>query len=116
MKKTKIGSRLPFILSIAFAVIVIGARASFAENQTPPADATPDTLTMPAAVGFLSAALAVGLSCLAAGIAVKGVGSAAMGAIAEKPELTGRALIFVGLAEGIAIYGLIVAIMILGKL
>jgi len=44
------------------------------------------------------------------------VGSAAMGAVSERPEMAGRALIFVGLAEGIAIYGLIVAIMILGKL
>jgi V/A-type H+-transporting ATPase subunit K len=44
------------------------------------------------------------------------VGAAAMGAIGEKPELAGRALIFIGLAEGIAIYGLIVALMILAKL
>jgi V/A-type H+/Na+-transporting ATPase subunit K len=44
------------------------------------------------------------------------VGGAAMGAVAEKPETAGRALLFVGLAEGIAIYGLIVAIMILGRL
>lgn len=68
------------------------------------------------AVAFISAALSVGISCVAAGIAVANVGSAAMGALSEKPELTGRALIFVGLAEGIAIYGLIIAIMILGKI
>jgi V/A-type H+/Na+-transporting ATPase subunit K len=68
------------------------------------------------AMGYWAAAIAVGLSCLGAGIAVSHVGSAAMGALSEKPELTGRALIFVGLAEGIAIYGLIVAIMILGRL
>ncbi|MFH1090760.1 MAG: ATP synthase subunit C [Pseudomonadota bacterium] len=66
--------------------------------------------------GYLSAAIAVGLATLGAGIAVAVVGSAAMGAISEKPELAGRALIFIGLAEGIAIYGLIVAIMILAKL
>jgi V/A-type H+-transporting ATPase subunit K len=66
--------------------------------------------------GFLSAALATGLSSVAAGIAVGQVGAAAMGAVSEKPELVGRALIFVGLAEGIAIYGLIIAIMILGRL
>lgn len=65
--------------------------------------------------GFFSAALAVGLSSLGAAIAVATVGSAAMGAMSEKPELGGRALIFLGLAEGIAIYGLIIAIMILGK-
>ena len=67
-------------------------------------------------MGYLSAAIAVGASTLGAGIAVAVVGAAAMGAIGEKPELSGRALIFLGLAEGIAIYGLIVALMILTKL
>jgi len=66
--------------------------------------------------GFIAAALSTGLAALASGIAVSGVGSAAMGAISERPELVGRALIFVGLAEGIAIYGLIISIMILGQL
>lgn len=67
-------------------------------------------------MGYLSAAIAVGASTLGAGIAVAVVGAAAMGAIGEKPDLAGRALIFIGLAEGIAIYGLIVALMILAKL
>lgn len=66
--------------------------------------------------GYLAAAIAVGFSSLGAALAVAVVGSAAMGAMSEKPELAGRALIFLGLAEGIAIYGLIVAVMILGKL
>jgi len=66
--------------------------------------------------GFMAAALAVGFSSVAAGIAVSGVGSAAMGAVSERPELMGRSLIYVGLAEGIAIYGLIVSIMILGRI
>ena len=65
---------------------------------------------------FISAALATGMSTIGAAIAVGLVGSSAMGAISEKPEMAGRALIFVGLAEGIAIYGLIVAIMILGMI
>jgi len=64
---------------------------------------------------FLAAAIAVGVGSLGAGVAVGYVGSAAMGTIGEKPELAGRALLFVGLAEGIAIYGLIIAIMVLGK-
>ncbi|WP_456431613.1 ATP synthase subunit C [Thermosulfuriphilus sp.] len=67
-------------------------------------------------LGFLAAAIAVGASSLGAGLAVAVVGSAAMGAISERPELAGRAIIFLGLAEGIAIYGLIVAIMILARL
>lgn len=64
---------------------------------------------------FLAAAIATGTSCIGAGIAVAYVGAAAVAALAEKPQIAGRALIFVGLAEGIAIYGLIIAIMILGK-
>ena len=64
---------------------------------------------------LISAAGAAGMATLAAGYAVAMVGSAAVGAIAEKPELLGRVLILVGLAEGIAIYGLIVAILILNR-
>jgi V/A-type H+-transporting ATPase subunit K len=66
--------------------------------------------------GYLSAALATGLSSLGAGFAVASVGAAAIGALAEKPELLGRLLILVGLAEGIAIYGLIVSVLILDRL
>jgi len=76
------------------------------------------TTSDPATVGwaFLAASIATGLSAVAAGIAVGHVGAAAVGAISEKPEMAGKALIYVGLAEGIAIYGLIIAIMILGKI
>jgi V/A-type H+-transporting ATPase subunit K len=66
--------------------------------------------------GLLGAAIATGLSSVGAGFAVAKVGAAAIGALAEKPELFGRLLIFVGLAEGIAIYGLIVSILILNRL
>ncbi len=66
--------------------------------------------------GFLGAALATGLAALGAGIAVANVGAAAIGAMAEKPEIFGRVLIIVGLAEGIAIYGLITSILILNRL
>ena len=62
---------------------------------------------------YLAAAIAVGVGSVAGGIAVAVVGSAAMGAVAERPELMGRSLIYVGLAEGIAIYGMVIAIMIL---
>lgn len=62
----------------------------------------------------LAAAIATGLAAIGAGIAVGIAGAAAIGAIAEKPELLGRTLIFVGLAEGIVIYGLIISFIILG--
>ena len=69
-----------------------------------------------ASYGFLAAAISTALAALGAGFAVAKVGAAAIGALAEKPELFGRLLIFVGLAEGIAIYGLIVSILILNRL
>lgn len=61
----------------------------------------------------LAAALSTGLAAIGAGIAVSGTGAAAVGAIAEKPEAFGRSLIFVGLAEGIAIYGLVISFLVL---
>jgi V/A-type H+-transporting ATPase subunit K len=63
----------------------------------------------------LAAALSTGLAAIGAGIAVSSTGAAAVGTIAEKPESFGRALIFVGLAEGIAIYGLIISFMVLNR-
>lgn len=66
--------------------------------------------------GFAAAAFSTAIGSIGAGVAVAYVGSAALGAIGEKPELAARALIYVGLAEGIAIYGLIISIMILTKI
>ena len=63
----------------------------------------------------LAAAVATGLACIGAGIGVSGTGAAAVGSIAEKPESFGRSLIFVGLAEGIAIYGLLIAFIVLNR-
>ncbi len=61
-------------------------------------------------------AIAIGVPCLAAGYAVGKVGAAALGAAAEKPELLTRSLLFVALAEGIAIYGLLVAVLLYLKM
>ncbi len=66
--------------------------------------------------GYLSAALATAIGAVGAAYAVGMVGSASVGALIEKPELFGRVVILVGLAEGIAIYGLIVSVLILNKL
>lgn len=66
--------------------------------------------------GYLAAALATGLSCVGGGIAVASAASAALGAISEDPSALGKSLIFVGLAEGVCLYGLIISFMILGKL
>ena len=63
---------------------------------------------------YIAAALSTGLSCIGGGIAVASAASAALGAISEDSSIMGKALIFVALAEGIALYGLIVSFTILG--
>jgi V/A-type H+-transporting ATPase subunit K len=80
-----------------------------AETANPPVD------PMALKWGFAAAAASAGLAALGAGYAVAQVGTAALGALAEKPELFGRVLVLVGLAEGIAIYGLIVAVLIFNR-
>lgn len=65
--------------------------------------------------GLLAASIAFGLGAIGAGMAISHVGAAAMGAIAEKPQIAGQALIFVALAEGLVVFGFITALMILGK-
>jgi len=99
-------------VGLVLAVTLVTSVASGQEVEAADAPAgAPDT----AGWAYLAAALSMGFGCVGAGIAVAYVGAAAVGAVAEKPQLAARTLIFVGLAEGIAIYGLIIAIMILGK-
>ena len=98
-----LGLALLTLLSQAFAASAVAAPAS----QQASSDSNQ--------LAFIAAALSVGLATIGAGIAVASTGSAALGSIAERPELFGRSLVYVGLAEGIAIYGLIVSILILGR-
>jgi V/A-type H+-transporting ATPase subunit K len=102
------GSAVLALAGVVTAGVVAAAAAWAAEPAAAPAGSE--------VWGYVSAALAVGVGCIGAGYAVATVGAASMGAVSERPELAGRALIFVGLAEGIAVYGLIVAVMILGRL
>jgi V/A-type H+-transporting ATPase subunit K len=97
-------------VSLVYASLLVIAPAALAQESTVGID--PGVLRW----GYLAAAIATGLSAVGAGIAVGSVGAAAVGAVAERPELFGRTLVLVGLAEGIAIYGLIISIMILARL
>ncbi|MBN2898187.1 MAG: ATPase [Clostridia bacterium] len=78
--------------------------------------ATTGTTTSSSGLGYIAAALSTGAATIGAGYAVGSVGSSALGAVSEDPKILGKTLIFVGLAEGIAIYGLIISILILGRL
>jgi V/A-type H+-transporting ATPase subunit K len=101
---------VPFIVALLILTIQIST-TNAQENEDHGASA----LESPG-IGLIAAGLAVGISGLGAGIAIFGSTSAGMAAMVERPELNTWVLIFAGLGEGLAIYGLVVAIMILGKI
>ena len=100
---------LAFVPLLVGALVVFGSEAAAAAARTNAADGG-------SGLGFIAAALSTGLATIGAGYAVAAVASSALGAVSEDQSLLGKTLIFVGLAEGIAIYGLITSIMILGAL
>jgi V/A-type H+-transporting ATPase subunit K len=96
--------RFIIVLALVFvAVTLVSAQEAAAESKVPPVSVWK----------YFAAALAVGISCIAGGIAVAQIGSAAMGAMSENPELSGKALPYAGLAEGICLWGFLVALLIL---
>lgn len=100
---------LLFFGTMVFAAFILFSGNAMAAEETGAAASA-------AGMGYLSAALSVGLSCLGGGIAVSAAASAALGAISEDSSILGKSLIFVGLAEGVCLYGLIISFMILGRL
>lgn len=80
-----------------------------------PAQADTQAQQNDSGAAFIGAAIAVAASTIGAGIAVAYTGSAALATVSEQPDLFGRAMVVVGLAEGVAIYGLIIAVLILGN-
>lgn len=108
--------RIPVAVLAIVAIVAVSLTVTLLQISPAAAEVTRGP-TDPAIAqwAMIAAAIAAGLSTIGAGYAVGVVGSAAVGALAEKPELLGRMLIVVGLAEGIAIYGLIVAVLILNR-
>ena len=109
-KKALAANVITFLGVIAFTGVLFlsGNAYAAAEADTAASSAT--------GFGYLAAALSVGLACVGGGIAVSAAASAALGAISEDGSILGKSLIFVGLAEGVCLYGLVVAFMILGRL
>jgi V/A-type H+-transporting ATPase subunit K len=119
MLKKFIGAGLLVLLSLIITSVVYAT--SYSGNVNTSDTDTQNTEVAAAGsqnngIGMIAAALSTGLAAIGSGIAVAIVGSAALGAISENPKLLGRTIVFVGLAEGIAIYGLIISIMILNKI
>lgn len=101
-------------LSLSGFLLILGALLTITSNPAAAQTATATAKTGTAlGMSFIAAALSTGLACIGAGIAVGSVGSAALGLIGEKPDMLGKTLIYLGLAEGIAIYGMLISILIL---
>ena len=93
---------LVLIFGLASSTVIFAQAAS-----------APDAAASSSSWKYIAAALAVGLSCIGGGIAVGQIGAAAMGAMSENPELSGKSLPYAGLAEGICLWGFLVALLIL---
>ncbi len=99
-----------------FGSLLVGTIVMFGGTVSAQAATAADTAGLATGLGYLGAALVTGLSGIGSGIAVASSASAALGAISEDGSLFGKSMIFVAMAEGIALYGLIISFMILGKL
>lgn len=98
-----------------FGLMLVVTIVSFAGTTTVSA-ATDSGAGLATGLGYIGAALVTGLSGIGSGIAVASSASAALGAISEDGSIFGKSMIFVAMAEGIALYGLIISFMILGQL
>ena len=110
---------LSFTLCILTCVIMMASTISAAEapesadGEVIASESKLANVSLGAGIGMLGVALVTGLSCIGAGIAVAASASSAIGAISENPKTFGKAMIFVALAEGVALYGLLISIQIL---
>ncbi len=104
------------LFSATFLAVMIFQLNGLVANAAEVSATTSITGTLAQGLGFIAAALATSASALGAGFAVASAAPAAIGAISENSDNFGKAMIFVALAEGVAIYGLLISILIINKL
>lgn len=107
-----LGNFSVFVLAL-IALLVLGTQEVMAETT---ATVVRGEITLGLGLAIIGVGLPTGLAAIGAALALGPVGSAALAVVAEKPEMFGRTLIYLGLAEGIAIYGLVMSILLLGKI
>jgi V/A-type H+-transporting ATPase subunit K len=97
------------------AAAVIGVGDAMASPEAAAATAAAGEISVGLGLAFIGIALPTAFSTIAAAIAVGPIGAASLAAVSEKPEIFGRTLVYLGLAEGIAIYGLVLSILLLNR-
>lgn len=106
-----------FGVAALMIVLPMGGFVTLAEAEPAAVAAAAESgMTVGAGLAYLAAALVTSFSCIGAGIAVAAAAPAAIGAFSEDPKAFGKALIFVALGEGVALYGLLISILIINKL
>jgi V/A-type H+-transporting ATPase subunit K len=111
---TLITNLVLFVLGMV-ALVITGSQEAFAAGEAV-ANVVHEQATVGLGLEIIAITIPTSASVLAAGMAVTRIGSAALAVLAEKPEIFGRTLIFLGLAEGLAIYGLVLSILLMGKI
>lgn len=106
-------SNLVLFFVAEIGLLILGVQDALAQTAAVPG---PAEVSLGFGLTMIGVAIPTGLATIGAGIAVGPVGAAAMALISEKPEMFGRTLVYLGLAEGIAIYGLVISILILGRI
>ena len=108
------GTQLLAFVGAQLGLLVLGINDAFA--QAAETVTVVNEISTGMGLAIIGAGIPTALSTIGAGIAVGPIGAASLAALTEKPENLGRTLIYLGLAEGIAIYGLVVSILLLNKI
>lgn len=108
-----VGANLLTFVAAIIGILFLGVQDVMA--QTAAASGTAE-VSIGLGLALIGIGIPTGLAAIGAGVAVGPVGASSLAIISEKPEMFGRTLIYLGLAEGIAIYGLVVTILLLGKI
>ncbi len=110
------GTQLVVFVGAQLGLLVLGVNDAFAEEVVNGIEVDVVEISTGMGLAIIGAGIPTALSTIGAGIAVGPIGAASLAAITEKPENLGRTLIYLGLAEGIAIYGLVVSILLLNRI
>ena len=109
------GTQLVVFVGAQLGLLVLGINDAFANVEVGAVEAV-NEMSLGMGLAIIGAGIPTAISTIGAGIAVGPIGAASLAAITEKPENLGRTLIYLGLAEGIAIYGLVISILLINKL
>lgn len=112
--KGTVGANLILFVAAEAGLLLVGVHDALAAE--PAAVAGAREVSVGLGLALIGIGIPTALATIGAGIAVSSVGAASLAVIAERPEVFGRTLVYLGLAEGIAIYGLVVTILMLGKI